>query len=96
MRVRFSKVKGLMIDTLSLFLYMKKDKGSIATTPLNRDNILWHAINSKLPKMLTHAVIHCGTINIDLDLPLNITNRIMAIGLALQEKCPELKMMLLA
>ena len=54
-------------------------------------HVLWRTINSKLPKTLTHAVIHCGTNNIDWDPPIDIANGIMAIGLALQEKCPELK-----
>ena len=57
-------------------------------------HVLWRAINSKLPKTLTHAVIHCGTNNIDHDLPVNIANGIMTIGLALQEKCPDLKVII--
>ena len=57
-------------------------------------HILWRVINSKFSKTLTHAVIHCGTNNIDHDLPVNIANGIMAIELSLQEKCPDLKVII--
>ena len=54
-------------------------------------HVLWRAENAILPNSLKYVVIHCGTNNIDRDQPRDIANGGISIGLKLQEKCRELK-----
>ena len=58
-------------------------------------HVLWRAENATLPNSLKYVVIHCGTNNIDRDQPRDIANGVISIGLKLQEKCRELKVIVM-
>ena len=55
---------------------------------------LWRAENFMIPKTVSCVVIHCGTNNIDYNVPHDIANGVISIGLAFQKKKPNLKIII--
>lgn len=53
-------------------------------------HVLWRMENMTLPQTVEHAVLHCGTNNIDRDSPQEIAEGIISCGLVLQENNAEL------